>query len=190
LNLEDQDRNLVGEQTKPRLRTLSRGFVVDRPETEPLMTPRQAMDGALKSAVARQLRPKWFTGSLPHLRRRSEAQICLISVQYFSAGGSFAVEVAECGPGGFTTSWGRRIPPGRVEAQDILTPRPRLGSADFLQGDHWFVFGPRNYEPGWEKLRPVEDCDALATEVLQLIESQAEPFWSRQLAARTPGHPG
>ncbi|MFI5732227.1 DUF4304 domain-containing protein [Kribbella sp. NPDC051587] len=153
------------------------------------MTPRQAMDNALKSVITQHLRPRGFTGSLPHLRRRSEAQVCLISVRYFSAGGSFAVEIAECGPAGFTTSSGRQIPPGKVTAQDIPTPRPRLGSADFPQGDHWFVFGPRNYEPGADKLRPFEEYDALATEVLQMIESQAEPFWSRQFAARTDRHP-
>ncbi|MBE1605591.1 hypothetical protein HEB94_002439 [Actinopolymorpha pittospori] len=47
------------------------------------MTPREAMDGALKDAITQHLRPKGFTGSLPHLRRRSDAQVCLISFQFF-----------------------------------------------------------------------------------------------------------
>jgi len=72
-----------------------------------------------------------------------------------------------------------------VTPHDIPAPRPRLGSADFPQGDHWFVFGPRNYEPGAEKLQPHEHYEALAAEVLRLIESQAAPFREQQLSART-----
>ncbi|MBE1605592.1 hypothetical protein [Actinopolymorpha pittospori] len=72
-----------------------------------------------------------------------------------------------------------------MTAQDIPAPRPRLGSADFPQGDHWFVFGPRNYEAGAAKLRPHEDYEALAAGVLGFVESQAEPFWEQQLSART-----
>ena len=149
------------------------------------MTPREAMDGALKDAITHDLRPKGFTGSLPHLRRRSDAQVCLISFQFFSAGGSFVVAVAECVPDGFTTSWGKHKPPHKVTAQDIPAPRPRLGSAHFPQGDHWFVFGPRNYEPDAGKLRPRQEYEAIAAEVLRLVESQAEPFWKQQLSART-----
>lgn len=149
------------------------------------MRPREAMDDALKDAITQNLRPKGFTGSLPHLRRRSDAQVCLVSFQFFSAGGSFAVEVAECGPDGFTTSWGEHKPPHTVTAQDIPAPRPRLGSAVFPQGDHWFVFGPRYYEPGAEKLQPRAEYKALAVDALRYIESQAEPFWQQQLSART-----
>jgi hypothetical protein len=143
------------------------------------------MDAALKDAITQHLRPKGFTGSLPHLRRRSDGQVCLISVQFFSGGGSFAVEVAECGPDGFTTSWGKHKHPHKVTAQDIPAPRTRVGSGHFPEGDHWFVFGPRNYEPGAGKLRPQEDYEALAAEVLRFVELQAEPFWEQQLSART-----
>ena len=149
------------------------------------MTPRKAMESALKDAITQHLRPKGFTGSLPHLRRRSDSQVCLISFQFHSAGGSFAVEVAECGPNGFDTSWGKHIPPQKVTAQDVPAPRPRLGRADFPNGDHWFAFGPRNYEPDADRLRPPQDYEALADDVLRLIESQAEPFWQQQLSART-----
>jgi hypothetical protein len=149
------------------------------------MTPRDAMNGALKYAITQHLRPKGFTGSLPHLRRRSDTQICLISFQFFSAGGSFVVEVAECGPDGITTLWGEHKPPQKVKAQDSPARRPRLGSADFPVGDHWFVFGSRNYEPGAEQLQPQATYQALAADVLRFVESQAEPFWQEQLLART-----
>ena len=145
------------------------------------MTPREAMNGALKNAITHHLRPQGFTGSLPHLRRRSDTQICLISFQFMSAGGSFAVEIAECGPDGFTTSWGEHKPPNKVTAQDIPAPRPRLGTADFPHGDRWFVFAPRNYEPGADKLQPHTTYEVLADEVLRYVESQAKPFWKQQL---------
>ena len=58
------------------------------------------MNEALTYAVHTELRPRGFTGSLPHWRRRSTKQICLLTIQFFSAGGSFVAEVAECGPDG------------------------------------------------------------------------------------------
>jgi hypothetical protein len=148
------------------------------------LTPREAMNGALKDAITQHLRPGGSTGSLPHLRRRPDSQVCLISFQFFSAGGSFAVEVAECGADGFTTSLGEHKAAHKVTAQGHPTPRPRLGTADFPQGDRWFVFGPRNYEPGAEKLQPHSHYEALADEVVRFVESQAEPFWQQQLSAR------
>jgi hypothetical protein len=148
------------------------------------VTPREAMDQALKDAVATHLRPQGFRGSLPHLRRRSADQICLVSFQYFSSGGSFAVEVADCDGDGFTTSWGAHKPPNKVTALDIPSPRPRLGSPDFPDGDHWFVFGVRAYEPGHDAIGPAEHYDAIAAEVIALVGAQAEPFWREQLHQR------
>jgi hypothetical protein len=50
-----------------------------------------------------------------------------VSVQHFSGGGSFAVEIAVCPSEGHTTSWGAEIAPSKVRAVDINYPRPRLG---------------------------------------------------------------
>ena len=136
------------------------------------------MDAALKRAVASQLRPLGFKGSLPHLRRLSDRRIDLISVQYYLSGGSFVVEVAACGPDGYTTSWGEHIDATKVRAQDIPFPRPRLGSENFPGfGDHWFVFGLPNYEAGSEKVYPPQHHDDIAADVIRLVAEQAEPFW-------------
>jgi hypothetical protein len=65
-----------------------------------------------------------------------------------------------------------------VTARDIPTPRPRLGSPSFPEGgDHWFRYGPRNYEPGFETVLPPDHYRQIAAEVLVLIKNQAEPFW-------------
>lgn len=136
------------------------------------------MDAALKTMTAESLRPRGFGGSLPHLRRKLDARLELVSFQFFSAGGSFVVEVATCGAEGLTTSWGKTIPPSKVRAADINPPnRPRLGSAEFPIGDHWFVFGPRSYEKGADVVRPASHYAGIAAEVAHLIETQAEPWW-------------
>lgn len=142
------------------------------------------MESALKRSVADHLRPAGFTGSLPHLRRRSETRIDLVSMQFHSGGGSFIVEVASCGPNGYTTSWGKHIEPGKVRARDISHPRPRLGSAFFPDsGDHWFVFGPRSYETSNAGVEPSAHYDAIASEVIRLIRDQAESFWAASTIA-------
>lgn len=136
------------------------------------------MDDALKSVLAADLRRRGFTGSLPHFRRREAGRISLLSVQHFSSGGRFAVEVAVCPPAGHTTSWGQEIPPAKVKALDILDPRPRLGAESFPgRGDHWFVYGPPNYEPDASKVMPQSHYAAVAAEVVALLDEQAEPFW-------------
>lgn len=144
---------------------------------------RTSMDAALRRAIDEHLRPDGFTGSLPHLRRRRPGGIDLLTVQHFSSGGSFVVEVATSPPDGFVTSWNERIPPSKVTAHDIPTPRGRLGSDSFPDGDHWFDFAPRSYEGQAEfesrtnKRLPIGP-DQVAAEVISLVRSQAEPFWA------------
>lgn len=149
------------------------------------MTPREAMNQALKQAVHSNLRPRGWTGSLPHFRRPSNDQICLLTFQFYSSGGSFVAEIAECGPDGYTTSWGRHWPPNKVTAHCVGDPRPRLGSPHFPVGDHWFTFGPRNYEPHSDVVRPHDHYDRVAAEVMRFVRQQAEPWWHEQLIARS-----
>lgn len=141
------------------------------------------MDAALRRAIDEHLRPDGFSGSLPHLRRRLPQRVDLLTFQYFSSGGSFAVEVATCPPDGFVTSWNERIPPSKVTAHDIPAPRGRLGSDSFPEGDHWFDFAPRSYEGQAEFERRTNqelpiDPERVAAEVISLVQSQAEPFWA------------
>jgi hypothetical protein len=149
------------------------------------------MDLALRSVVVEPLRARGFSGSLPHLRRRLEERVDLLSVQFNSAGGSFVVEVASCGSGGFTTPWGKLIEPSRVRAVDIdPRHRPRLGSGGFPGGgDHWFVFGTRNYEVGSEEDQGRAHYEAVAAEVMRLLDEQAEPFWGSFPPTDQPGSP-
>src|SRR5687768_13859305 len=79
-------------------------------------SPREAMDDALKRILVTDLRQRGFSGTLPHLRRRENERVSLLSIQHFSSGGSFVVEVAACPPSGLRTSWGEDIAPTKVRA--------------------------------------------------------------------------
>lgn len=96
-----------------------------------------AMRVSLKNLLVPVLRERGFKGSLPHFRRAKNDQIDLLTVQFDRHGGGFVVEVAKCSPDGFTTHWGRHIPPNKVTAWD-LNKRHRLGAP--VGGDHWFRF--------------------------------------------------
>ncbi len=134
------------------------------------------MNASLQRMITERLRPAGFVGSYPHLRRHSAGRIDLISFQFFSSGGSFAVEVACVPPDGTVSASGARVAPARVRARDVGRPRPRLGSEQFPSGDHWFHFGPRTYESAPSV--PVSPPDAIASHVADLIEDQAEAFWA------------
>lgn len=141
---------------------------------------RQAMEEALKRMIDTHLRPAGFSGRLPHLRRRGPDRIDLISFQFHSAGGSFVVEVARCGPDGITTSWGKHLAAAKVTAQSVNPPnRPRIGSETFPVGDHWYVFAPRTYETRQDEVAVAGTYDRVADAVLRDLQLQAEPYWSR-----------
>ena len=119
----------------------------------------------LKSAVVPVLRSMGFKGSLPHFRRIGPAKIDLLTFQFDKYGGGFVVEIAKCEASGIVMYWGEKIPPNKVTAHHVSSPRPRL--APNGQGpDHWF-----RYDGG-------RSLDELASEVVSLLESQAEPWWN------------
>jgi hypothetical protein len=127
---------------------------------------RDQMIAALREIILPVLRDMGFKGSFPHFRRIRDTQIDLLTFQFSHYGGSFVVEVAHCEPGGFTTPWGKHIPPKQVRAHDI-NQRLRLGSNPPKQQDHWFHFEPER--PGI--------CTDAASLLLPLLHSQAEEYW-------------
>ena len=129
---------------------------------------RDRMIAALQEIAVPVLRDMGFSGSFPHFRRIREPQIDLLTFQFNRHGGSFVVEVAFCAPDGFTTHWGKHIPPKKVRAHDIHPKqRLRLGSHPPQKADHWFY-----YEP--ERSDIFTDT---ALELLPLLRADAEQFW-------------
>jgi Domain of unknown function (DUF4304) len=139
---------------------------------------RQAMDAAMRSLVVPRLRAAGFTGSLPHFRRRLPERIDLVTFQQFSASGSFCVEIGCCGPDGFVTAWGKEIPSGKVTAIDLeRRPRNRRRLTPSGKGDHWFEYGPRDYEPEYGRVEPPGHFEKVARDVWRLVETVAEEFF-------------
>lgn len=135
------------------------------------------MTAAIKSVLVPALRQQGFKGSLPHFYRARPARADFLTVQFHSAGGSFVVEVAKCGPHGIESGHGEDLPVSKLNVQ-YFADRLRLGS-DPAAGilDHWFEFGPRNYDPP-QALRPVGHYEGIASQVLQLLGSQADGWWN------------
>jgi hypothetical protein len=105
------------------------------------------MERALRQLVVVELRKRGFKGSYPHFRRASKHRVDYLSVQFNSAGGSFAIELAAAGPDGKPSGYGRHRSLEKLNVTDFAN-RLRLGSNP-SNGvvDHWFEFGPRSYEP-------------------------------------------
>ena len=127
---------------------------------------RDKMIAALREVVLPVLRDMGFSGSFPHFRRIRETQIDLLTFQFNRHGGSFVVRGRVLRTDGFTTSWGKHIPPNKVQAHDIVQ-RLRLGSHPPQQPDHWFCYEPE---------RPSIYADT-ALALLPLLRTDAEGFW-------------
>lgn len=142
---------------------------------------RPVMDRVLKEVVLPELRARGFRGSYPHFRRQRPDRIDLITFQFWRSGGKFVVELAQCGPDGYTTSWSKHIPASKVTAHDLdPSKRKRLGGGLGLRpADHWYIFDFPNYDPPMASspAQLEEDCRKAAAEMLQDFNQQAEAWW-------------
>ena len=136
---------------------------------------RDAILRALKEVFVPGLRARGFSGTFPHFRRRLPDRVDYLTVQFYSSGGSFVVELATAGPDGKPGGYGSHLPVGKLNAH-YYSNRLRLGSGPVAgRGDHWYVFGPRSYDAP-EPLRPVEHYLAIARQVTADFERQGEPW--------------
>lgn len=138
---------------------------------------RSLMTSAIKAILVPELRRLGFKGSLPHFYRAGPARADFLTVQFHSAGGSLVVEIAKCGPNGIESGHWKDLPVSKLNVQ-YFADRLRLG-CDPAAGtlDHWFEFGPRNYDPP-QALQPVSHYEGIATQIAQLLHSQAEDWWN------------
>lgn len=110
---------------------------------------RKEMIEKILEMVVPVLRQKGFKGSFPHFRRLAADRINLLTFQFDRSGGGFVIEIANCQPDGFTTSWGKRIEPNKLTAHDLFK-RKRIQSnmdtdssltEDWFRYDRKYLFG-------------------------------------------------
>ena len=139
------------------------------------------MVGALKTRFVPALRERGFAGSFPHFRRRLPERVDYLTVQFYSAGGSFVVEVGRTGPDGFTDGPWKHLPVDKINVGHIFYNRRRLTPRDAhggWRGREWFQFGPRSYDSS-EPVKPQEFYDAIADQALAIFDTTGEPWLAR-----------
>lgn len=112
---------------------------------------------------------------MPHFRRIIESRADLLTFQFNLSSGSFVVELASCGQDDVERHRRADLELKTVTAHD-MNIRRRLGSSS-PGGDHWFVYGKRNYEPGHEQVLPDADYERIAHDVVSLLDEQAVSWW-------------
>jgi Domain of unknown function (DUF4304) len=110
---------------------------------------RNEMVKNLSAIVIPVLRLKGFKGSFPHFRRVITDRINLLTFQFDRSGGGFVIEITNCQLGGFTTSWGAKIEPNKLNAHHLFN-RMRIQSnmdttssltEDWFRYDKKYLFG-------------------------------------------------
>ena len=138
---------------------------------------RSLMMKALRERLVPELRRLGFKGSFPHLHRPLAIRVDFLTVQFNSAGGSFVVEIAKCGPNGVAEGFGSELAVSKLNVQ-YFRDRLRLGSdRNAGRSDYWFQFGPRMYDPP-EPLRPVRFYEEVAMSVVPFLHTQADEWWN------------
>lgn len=141
------------------------------------------MISALREHVIPILREMGFKGSYPHFRRITDSQIDLLTFQFNKYGGEFVVEISNCPPDGYKTTWGAHIGPKQVKAHDTEpNERRRLGPKLLWIRDYWFKFEKR----GPFKLNPTFTFTETAKSVVPYIKKEAEAFWGEYKTRHIP----
>ena len=107
---------------------------------------RDEMNRNINEIVVPVLRQLNFKGSFPHFRRQTTERINLLTFQFDRNGGGFVIEIANCKPEGFATSWGLEIKPNKVTAHD-MNKRKRIQSnmnTESSLTEDWFRYDKKN----------------------------------------------
>jgi hypothetical protein len=107
---------------------------------------RKEMIKHLSEIVIPILRQKGFKGSFPHFRRVTSERINLLTFQFDRYGGGFVIEIANCQPAGFATSWGKKIEPNKLTAHDLYRRKRIQSNMDTLNSstEDWFRYDKRD----------------------------------------------
>jgi hypothetical protein len=130
----------------------------------------EEMRRLLKDAVVPSLRALGFKGSFPHFTRAHPTRLDLLSFQFSQFGPDLYIEVASCGPDGYTTPDGLLVPKGRVRTYHVSHHRARIGPLPALS---------------FEGIAETKDAARLAAVVSEAIELQGEAWWKAPTSLTT-----
>ncbi len=132
---------------------------------------------ALKSIVVPDLRVRGFKGSYPHFFRDRCGHIDLLTFQFRSSGGSFVCEISFADHERSNVAIYKDTEPKKLRTNQTRT-RLRLGATpDRGVNDHWFFV-----EVAGESSADL--ATKAAHQVLSLLDSQGEPWWTEQQTRR------
>ena len=134
------------------------------------MTTRDEMNAEIKSTVVPALRDLGFKGSFPHFYRVIDKHVDLATVQFASAGGSFAIEIGYADQGRNNVYIHKETPAKKLRVSQT-TIRRRLGAEDD-GSDFWFVYD------GERPFGISAASKQLASTAKELLESQAVEWWN------------
>ena len=138
-------------------------------------TERAEMEKQLKEHCVSLLRKQGFKGSFPDFYRDSDGFVSLINFQFFSAGGSFCVNLSYADKGRENIYFRKETEPKKLRVSQTRV-HVRLGSEN-LVGDKWFSFGKTSY--GEFRGEPVSPSDII-DEINRLILEDAIPWWNKK----------
>lgn len=135
------------------------------------------MERALKDGCVPELRRAGFRGAFPNFYRESEGFIALVNFQFYSAGGSFCVNLSFADPERRNIFFRPETHPSKLKVSQA-SERMRLGEPS--GGDNWYSFGETSY--GEFRGQPILVSEIVST-VNELMASQAEDWWSLKCRA-------
>ena len=134
---------------------------------------RDEVDKALKAITVPHLRSLGFKGSYPHFYRDRDGHIDLLTFQFNKYGGSFTAEISFADRERSNVYIYKDTEPKKLRASQT-TERFRLGAMpEHGKEDHWFHFEYRGVKKSYSP-------EEAAQEVRELIDSQAEVWWSER----------
>ncbi|HEY5722337.1 MAG TPA: DUF4304 domain-containing protein [Allosphingosinicella sp.] len=143
---------------------------------------RDRMMAAFKSRFVPVLRERGFTGSFLHFRRRLAERLDLLNVQFYSAGGSFTINIARTGPDGFVAGPWAHLAVDEIEVGHAFRDRRRIMPRDAGRGQRaggqFWEFGPRSTDDP-RPAEPQSFYDAIAEDALARFLEEGEPWFER-----------
>ena len=128
---------------------------------------REHIDAELKRLVVPEFRRLGFKGSYPHFHRDRDGHLDLATVQFYSAGGKFVIELSYADRARKNVYIYKETPTSKLRVSQT-TNRVRLGST-VPHNDHWFTCT----EAGPE-------LTALCASVSVLLSTQGTEWWLKQ----------